>query len=492
VALDLRARAGVAPRPGRLSAWHAVFGLPFAGFGLVAMLLGIGQLRGGSTRLGVLALGFGAVFAAVGVGLIWAVRWGLRDQREADTRRRLHPAEPWRWSGRWDEPRLRSAGGAAVAALWVFALLWSAIAAVPVWMLLPEALAAGRWGTVAGMLVFPAAGILLAAHAVRATLRQRRFGVSVLELARVPAVLGGELAATLHAGAALGEARELALSLACVRQVTTGSGRDRSTEERVLWADEATLPIAGAARGPEGLAFLVRFALPADAPQSDPLHAADQVLWRLTARAALPGVDYEAQFELPVFATPESRPERTASALGGERTAPRAGLDPVPGVAVLRHPEGGTELWFARGRHPAQTLLLAAFAAAFGGGAALARSVGAPAPVTFLCAGVAAVVVFVALQLACGRLRVSARADGVAIERRLFGLGRRRWIAAPEIAGVEVDVGMQSGQRVFWDLHLLLRTSERGAGRRHRIGGSLHRKHQAESLAAVLRQALGR
>jgi hypothetical protein len=491
MAVDLRARVGVQGQASRLSAWHALFGLPFAGFGLGAMALGVGQLRGGSTPLGVFGLAFGALFTAVGVGLIWAVRAGLRDERGSEERRALHPDEPWRWSGRWDDPRLHSMGRAGVAALWVFALLWNAIASPTLVMLLPRALAEERWGTAAGILLFPAIGLLLVANAARATLQRRRFGVSILELARVPAVLGGELTATLHAGAALGAARELALSVSCLRRTTTGTGKSRSTEERVLWADETALLLASAARGPQGLALPVRFALPADLPASDPLHAANAVLWRLEARASLPGVDYAASFELPVFATAESRPERTAAALGRARTEPGAGAAPVPGVAALPHLEGGTELRFAAGRHLPQALLAAAFAAVFGGGGALGHAHGAPAPITWICGGVAGLVACAALNLAFGSLRVVARGDGVRLQRRLFGLGRSRSIPAQEIAGVEVDVGMQSGTRVFWDLHLRLRPDPRGRERRRRIGGGLHRKRDAESLAAALRSALG-
>lgn len=218
------------------------------------------------------------------------------------------------------------------------------------------------------------------------------------------------------------------------------------------------------------------------------------MLWRLEARASLSGVDYEAVFEVPVFATRETRPERTAEALALERTAPaHAGAaSTVSRVVVRPHPSGGTEIFFPPGRHAPQALVAALFAAIFGGGAAVAHAHQAPLPVVILCAAVAGIVVWAALSLAFGSTRIVASREGVERRHRLFGLGRTRRLAADQIASVTVETGMQSGRRIFWDLRLLGRAPALGRAPSLRLGGSLHEKRDAEHLAAVVRQALGR
>lgn len=483
---------------GTASPWlAALLALPFAAFGLGAMALaGAGDLGAGKPLLRVAIALFGALFVGIAALLVWAALHARREARTVSQRRARHPEEPWRWSGRWDDPRLRSAGRGGVVGAWIIAAIWNGISSpIPLVFLPQEVIGKGRWAEGAFAAIFPLIGLGLLAWAARVTLQHRRFGVSVLELARVPGVLGGELAATLHAGAALGEARELALRLACVRETTTGSGRDRSTTESILWMDEARATLAAAARGPAGLAVPLRFAMPADLPPSDPLPADCRVLWRLEAEATLPGVDYAVRFEVPVFETPETRAERTSEAISRERApAAAVGAGPLAGVHVRPHPSGGTELDFPAGRHLPAALWAVVAAAVFLGGGLLARATGAPAPIFWVCAGVAALVAYGALQLACGSVRLVARSDGARLQHRLFGLGRTREIPRAAIAGVAVEPGMQVGQRLYWDLHLSLADPDSRPRRRPRtarVGGGLRDKGDAERLAAVVRGALG-
>ena len=88
--------------------------------------------------------------------------------------------------------------------------------------------------------------------------------------------------------------------LSCVRPRTTGSGKNRSTPETVLWQDQHQT--AGGMTD----AIAVRFAIPADRRATDDTDPDDQIVWRLNTRAELPGVDFAAQFEVPVFKTTPS------------------------------------------------------------------------------------------------------------------------------------------------------------------------------------------
>ena len=82
--------------------------------------------------------------------------------------------------------------------------------------------------------------------------------------------------------------------------MTTGSGKNRSTSERILWTDEQQ---AGTGVGD---AVPVAFYIPNDCRETDSDNADNIVLWRLKVTAKEPGVDDAAQFEVPVFKVAET------------------------------------------------------------------------------------------------------------------------------------------------------------------------------------------
>ena len=104
-----------------------------------------------------------------------------------------------------------------------------------------------------------------------------------------------------------------------------------------------------------------------------------------------------------------------------------------------------------------------------------------------LCFGAtSALIVYGALTLWAGSTKVHVRADGVAVQQRLFGIERTRRIPAERIERVALDVGMQSGRTAFWDLRLHTPGSRRGV----RVGGRIRDKREAERLAQLLRDAV--
>src|SRR5438477_451554 len=71
----------------------------------------------------------------------------------------------------------------------------------------------------------------------------------------------------------------------------------------LMW-NAITIPIAVlVAPSPVGMRVPFAFDLPADAPSSDLSKPNDLVLWQLAVAAEMPGIDYKAAFELPVFVT---------------------------------------------------------------------------------------------------------------------------------------------------------------------------------------------
>ena len=94
------------------------------------------------------------------------------------------------------------------------------------------------------------------------------------------------------------------ITLRSVRITLTGSGKNRSTHEAVLWESTRTMP--GSLWEAGGISIPVAIPIPADARKTDERDAADRVIWRLVLAADEPGIDYSATFEVPVFRTAES------------------------------------------------------------------------------------------------------------------------------------------------------------------------------------------
>ena len=251
-------------------------------------------------------LGFGMIFplafggAGLGV-LLWGRRAG-RELKKRDARRELHPDQPWMWFDKWRTPQI---AGEARSTMWLaigFAAIWNLVS-LPILFIVPGEVSGGNTAALIGLL-FPLVGVGLAVWAVREVIRHRRYGASTLELQSHPVPLGGRLGGTLNIPARL-QAREVQVQLACINRYVTGSGKNRSTRENVLWEDRQRAPTTSGA-GPGQTSARIEMRLPAGQPVSSEQNPKSRIIWRLTATSAEPGVDYKAVFELPVFDTGEA------------------------------------------------------------------------------------------------------------------------------------------------------------------------------------------
>jgi hypothetical protein len=473
-----------------------LFALPFLGFGLFALVWGLSELRGGDAAQAGMLLLFGALFVCVGVGIAVLARRGRRLARQLEDRKAQHPDEPWLWNEAWSGGRLRYSARASMRYAWLFAIAWNAIS-IPIAFVAPgEFFDEGNHGALIAVL-FPAVGIGLLVWAVHATLRWRRFGESIFEMSRIPGVLGGELAGTLQVGGELTASESIAARLSCIRRYVSGTGKNRSTQEDIRWSDEQQLPPTALARGPFGHALDLRFALPYDVSPSDPVASDDYILWRLEVTTRMPGVDYVARFEVPVFETPESRRERTAEALSREKYAgDETAFGRLPsGIDIGRNERGDLEIFFPAGRHKAVAALVTLFGAIFAAVGVGLYAASSGILIAGVFGGFGALLLYGALGLWAGSIRVAANRGEVTLQRRLLGFRRTQWIPAEKIEGVSLETGLRVGSRVYWDIHLRKKLGTGSRRKRRagvRVGGCMRDKHEAERLTQLLRDALGR
>jgi hypothetical protein len=465
----------------------AAFLLPFGVVGAAASIAAVRHLIQGDLHQALPQLLLGVVFGGVAAGGWTLLLIGRRKLRELEALKARHPGQPWLWRSDWAAGRISDSSRALLWSSWIFASLWNLISC-------PSAYFGFRAATLDGnklgyiALLFPLAGAGLLVWAIRNSLRHSRFGVSVLELSTIPGTIGHSLAGTVRVASLLQPAEGFALTLSCVHRVTTQSGKDSSTSEAVLWQEDQQVR-GETCRDSAGMAtrIAVGFRIPADARGADGTNSNDQIVWRLSVAADVPGVDYLSSFEVPVFRTAASELPPTQEDLNlGEGLDLAEYRQPRDSRITVSRNRRGTEIVFPAARNPGAAFSLTLFALFWGGSIALMLHLRAPLlfPIVF---GLFQLLLLIGvLQLWLEVSRVAAEPGSVSVARGyLFPAGEQK-IPSGEVAEITTRIGMQAGSRPYYDVMI----STKG-GKRIIAGRSIRNKREAEWLAATLQQAMG-
>jgi hypothetical protein len=461
-----------------------LFMLPFAAVGVFTMGQGVRHAAGGEWGSAAFMGLFGLVFGLVGFGGILAALKARRAGTETDAVRARHPEAPWMWRADWVAGKIEDGSHSTMIAAWAFAAFWNLISLPAAFFGVRQALREESYGVLL-VLIFPAVGLGLLVWAIRAAIRFRRFGVSRLELSTVPAPVGRALRGTVVATGALNAHPGLRVTLTCVRRVTTGAGKSRSTNERVLWQEERHTQ-GRQTRSAEGMmtSIPVAFDLPGDAEPSDDTNSRNQVVWRLSVSADVPGVDYASTFEVPVFRTTES-----VEAPSAEPAAAPALVEPFVQPATSRvrvtRNRRGTEIVFPAARNPGTSAALTCFVAMWLAVVWATVHFGAPMLLQIVFGAFGLVLLWATVASWLGVTQVTVGDGAVAVATGLLGPMRERRLTADEVAEVTTRIGMQSGNTPYYDLILV-----RKDGKRMSAGRGIRDKQEAEWLAATMREAL--
>ncbi|QDT70434.1 hypothetical protein MalM25_33820 [Planctomycetes bacterium MalM25] len=245
-------------------------------------------------------LPFVVVFTLVGVGLTSAGVFASKSMLRDEALKAANPDRPWRWRDDWITGEVRSTGKKDLTAALVFAVLWNGIS-LPGCLLFLSGDSDAPWWVGIIMLLFPAVGAWLAWRCLKIFLIRRRYGESVFRLATKPGVIGGKLRGVIEASSLLEQADGVRLTLSCTKKV--GSGDDRKTI--IVWQDERVIDRLLDAGDPSRVGVPVDLTIPSDGVIST--DAEDDVVWKLKAQAKSTGIDYEAEFEVPVFRTEDTQ-----------------------------------------------------------------------------------------------------------------------------------------------------------------------------------------
>jgi len=466
----------------------ALFLLPFGVAGVGATLQAVRRFGQGNLHEALGLLLVGVVFGGVAGGGWTLLLLGRRKLRLQETLRERYPDQPWRWRPEWSSGRISDSNRTLLWSSWGFATLWNLISWPSGFLGVRAALYQGNQAGYFALL-FPLAGAGLLLWAVRNSLRARKYGVSVLELANFPGVVGHSLAGQVRVSGLFQPAEDFESTLSCVRR-TTGSGKDSSTTESILWQEEQQVR-GETYRDSEGMATRVRlgFQIPADARSSDSENSNDQIIWRLTLAAGASGVDYLAMFEVPVFRTSASELPPTPEDLSLAAAAgPRLSEYRQPGESriTVNRTRRGTEISFPAARNPGAAIGLTLFTLIWS--ATIAGLLYLRVPLLFpIVFGLFELLLLIGtLQLWLGVSRVVGDRESVRIAEGYIYPGRERTIPIGELSGVTTKIGMQAGSRPYYDVMVV-----RKKGKQIAAGRWIRNKREAEWLAATMRTALG-
>ena len=471
------------------------------GFTLIGVVIVCSVLRdlGGPVVVwkNVLMKGIGAtIFGGVGVVLFFAMRWSAGKERRETELQELHPDEPWMWKEDWASGRINCSQRLTVISAWVFASLWNLIA-TPCLIQVPDEVLKKENYAALFALLFPLVGIGLLAWAIRATILYRKFGTSVLELAYVPGEIGGRLEGIVHVETGLSPEEGFQLKLTCLQRCTSGTGKNRSTTERVLWEETAVMDRELLEGDSERSAVPVSFEIPRDARPSSTTTSNSQIIWQLEMIADAPGIDYKSLFDVPVFASGAPQVETTSDIAKAFRRPdlPADVRRRDSRIAVAPLPGGGKEFSFPAARNPGAAVGLSLFSVLWGSTIFVQLYCGFGWFFPLLTGLFLLLLLWISADLWFGTSHVVFDGRTVRLRAGYFGGGRSREIPYEDVEEIKLGIGMQSGRTPYYDVELHAKRP-RTQGRQLKsplklyAGRHIRDKIEVEWLADQMRECL--
>lgn len=463
-----------------------VFSLAGVVFGLSALLGAKGyedlkqKIMGGAVAFTV---------ACIGAVLIVAGLSANRAAKRAQDMTARTPGKPWMWRDDWAQGYARpdwQSEAATRGSIGALLLVVSSFSLAGVILHPPR----DQSYLSLLVLILPLSGLVLIGQSLLIRLRERKFHQVRLMFSSIPGVIGGRLQARMEMMFPFPGGSDVHLILSCVRSRVNNTGNSRSRWESVVWqAKQTAVPYAGTPAS----SVPVDFSIPYDAPETDGSNRDNEVFWRLTARAALPGLDFRARFRVPVFKTEASDPGITAETIDAAETTHLARARPHNAkVKIGTSPEGGVEFHLGPARNNGMAAALTLFAIlCLGAGIFWGRLVSisytwfAGVVPLFVCGVLGLGLLLLALSLWFSQTDIDVVNRSLRIRSSCLGFSRSRSVNASEIKKFELNPAMQQGDQVWYDLRLHLSN-----GGKVTAGTGLE-KSEAEWFQAELKKDLG-
>lgn len=387
------------------------------------MLMLMGAIFGGAGAL---------VFVAGAFGVVRAVR-----------RKTIAAPDdaPWMSRPEWREREIVCSKRNAMYGLWLFGFLWGIPSFAGTYFVWTDADAAGDPVRFI-VLLFPLVGLAVLAGAVYMTMQHLKYGVSRFRMASMPGVIGGALSGIIQVDRHIEPEDGFHLSLRCIRRYTTGSGKNRSTREDTVWEEKRTMRRELLDTDRTRTVIPVLFGIPYAAEQTTAMGGGNGILWRLLAHARTPGVDYAAQFDVPVFRTPESSPnfqlDESAIEDYADQEAPERQVA-ASGIQVSEAPGNRLRIHVPPFRNPGFGGVMIVIGGIFGGAGLVMYPAGAPLLMALIFVPVGGLLLGYGVLTLLRSTEVFVDFDGIEIRERVLGKERLTRVRKDEIASIDLE-----------------------------------------------------
>jgi hypothetical protein len=454
--------------------WAAVgcaslFALPFCAAG-IATIFSAPRSTGRDLAVRIAA---GSAFLIVGLAVIFAAIVFSRVTVEAYELRRRYPDQPWMWRRDWAANAINDRGGFSLGALWLFAIIWNLISS-PLLFVFP-------WREVRDSPVvvlpflFPTIGVVLLVVVLYQSAQRMKYGASICHIDRMPIVPGRTFHGELETRVREAPPSGFDLRITCVRRVSSG----KSTNETILWEESQKVL---ATPSYEGAHVPFSFAIPADAEPMQTALGSARIAWRLQVSAEVPGVDYSANFDLPVFATGER------SVAEPVWPAPQADFsswtpDPESHITLGVTPTGGEQITVGPATKGRLGFIL--FTIVWYGVIVVMFAMQVPKFFPGFFALIGLIIVFVGFDWMLGRSFIRADRQELVLHRTWIGFGSPHSIAPRDVSEITTSIGGTQNGMSMYNINV------RCGGKKYTAASYMQSKRDAEMVAARVRRAIG-
>ena len=395
---------------------------------------------------------FVLVFGGAGAGMLF---WGFRGKRQIKVDD--PDATPWLSRPEWQGGVIKSQAKGGMIAIWVFAAIWNLVSAPLAFQITDLWHEEGPVALIA--LLFPLVGLGLLFWAIKLTMEWRRFGVTPLTMDPYPGSINGDVGGEVRVNVPYRPDMVCKVTLSNIYSYVSGSGKNRSRNERVEWQDEGYARILRYAHG-IGLQF--RFEVPDHLTESQ--ESADRYyLWRLNVELEVEGTDLDRSFEIPVYKTGD----RSRSIKINSVTERPAGVPELKATDLLPLTTRGNlmEIYYPVLRKPGRSLALLLFGGIFAGvGMFLWTEAAREGFMLYMMSLVFSLVgwaiVATAIWSAFNSLRVTMDGRTLSSTRSLLGIKlSNHQFEYTDVLGIEAKEGMksQSGNKHSMEYSILAR-----------------------------------
>ena len=303
--IPLMGRQPLATPPASGGGCLIVVGIPFLLAGMAIILGSMGgipiKMKGGGAPPPSIVIGLtGFFFGLVGFGLMWS---GVKSRiafSRFSAAKSLNANQPWEFDYAWDRTgcrlhKAKDAFGSFVAfigmGLFLTPFNWWAFFSTQTHVVVIG---------VVGLFDLILLGILC--HGVYTLLQAAKYGDPFLRFEKFPYYTGEKLSVSFEPSRPLGEFRSVEIILRCVRvekvEVRSSKG-GRHTEDRCfqVYAEELKIEQAGSM---DNTALPLSFEVPINVAGTS-LAEEPVRFWELQIKADTPGIDFDAEFPLPIY-----------------------------------------------------------------------------------------------------------------------------------------------------------------------------------------------